>query len=103
MPEITPNREVITTHHFDIDVTPAQIVWSKRDLEVDERKAALQSKAKQIFKFAVDAEVAKETDEYPTTQYNPAIVDVARIAFETRMSAINSAVTHEDVDALMET
>jgi len=103
MPEIIPNREIITTHHFNIDVVPAQIVWGKRELEVDERKNQLQNAAKQAFKFVVDAEVAKETDEYPTTQYNAATVDVARIVFETRMSAINSAVTHEDVDALMET
>ena len=102
MPEVIPNREIITTHHFNIDVTPAQIVWSKRELEVDERKGGLQNNAKQVFKSVVDAEVKKEIDEYPETQYNASTVDAARITFEARINAINSAVTHEDIDALGE-
>lgn len=101
MPDVIPNREIITTHHFNIDVTPAQIVWGKRELEVEERKGGLQDQAKQVFKSVVNAEIKKQTDEYPETQYDAAIVDAARVVFETRMSAINSAVTHEDVDVLM--
>ena len=100
MPDVIPNREITTTHYFNIDVTPAQIVWGKRELELDERKNVLQVRAKQVFKFAVDSEVKKETDEYPETQYDAAVVDAARVAFEARMDAISSAVTHEDIDAL---
>lgn len=100
MPDVISNREIITTHYFNIDVTPAQIVWNKRELEVDERKGGLQAKAKQVFKSVVDAEVKKETDEYPETQYDAAVVNAARVAFEARMDAISSAVTHEDIDAL---
>lgn len=102
MPEVIPNREIITTHHFNIDVTPVQIVWGKRELEVDERKNGLQGNAKQVFKSVVDAEVKKQTDEYPETQYDAATVDAARLAFEARMSVINAAITHEDIDALGE-
>lgn len=102
MPDLVPNREMITTYHFDIDVEPAQIVWGKRAVEVDERKDDLRTKAKAEFKAVVDAEVAKETDQYPDTQYDPAVVDAARAAFENRMDTIFAAVTHEDVDALME-
>jgi hypothetical protein len=100
MPDVIPNREITTTHYFNIDVTPAQIVWGKSELELDERKNVLQVRAKQVFKFAVDSEVKKETDEYPETQYDAAVVDAARVAFEARMDAISSAVTHEDIDAL---
>ena len=50
----------------------------------------------------VDAEVAKETDQYPETQYDAAVVDAARIVFEARMDEIAAATTHEAVDALME-
>jgi hypothetical protein len=99
-PELVPDREIITTHQINIDVEPAQIVWSKRDLEVGERKDGLQAQAKAAFKTVVDAEVAKETDEYPETQYDAAVVDAARIVFEARMDEIAAATTHEDVDAL---
>jgi hypothetical protein len=101
MPDLLPNREMITTHHIDIDVEPAQIVWGKRAIEVDERKDGLRSQAKAAFKAVVDAEIAKETDAYPETQYDPAVVDAARIVFEARMDAIAAATTHEAVDALM--
>ena len=102
VPETAPNREMITTHEINIDVEPAQIVWSKRDIEVDERKSVLEAEAKDKFKAVVDAEVAKETDAYPETQYDAAVVDAARIVFEARMDQIAVAATHEDVDALME-
>jgi hypothetical protein len=100
MPDLVPNREMVTTHHFDIDVTPAQIVWGKREIEVEERKDILRSEAKFAFQRVVQAEVAKETDQYPETQYDAAVVDAARVVFESRMDAIATAVTHEDVDAL---
>jgi len=100
MPDLVPNREMVTTHHFDIDVTPAQIVWGKRAVEVEERKDGLRAAAKAAFKAVVDAEIAKETDLYPETQYDAAVVDAARAVFEARMDAIALATTHEDVDAL---
>ena len=100
LPDLVPNREIMTTHHIDIDVEPAQIVWGKRGLEVEERKDGLRAQAKADFKAVVDAEIAKETDQYPETQYDPAVVDAARVVFEQRMDAIAAAVTHEDVDAL---
>lgn len=102
MPDLVPNREIITTHQINIDVEPAEIVWSKREMQVDERKDALRHLAKLVFKGVVDAEVAKETDQYPETQYDPNVVDAARIIFESRMTAISAATTHADIDALME-
>jgi hypothetical protein len=101
-PELTPDREIITTHEINIDVEPAQILWSKRDVEVEERKDGLRGVARSEFKAVVDAEVAKETDQYPETRYDAAVVDAARVVFEARMDEISAATTHEDVDALME-
>jgi hypothetical protein len=100
MPDLVANREMVTAHHFNIDVEPAQIVWGKRDIEVDERKDGLRAQAKAEFKVVVDAEVAKETDQYPETQYDAAVVDAARVVFEARMDEIAAATTHEAVDAL---
>jgi len=60
----------------------------------------LRTMVKQVFKSVVNAESAKETDNYPETQYDAATVDAARVLFEARIDAINSAVTHEDINAL---
>jgi hypothetical protein len=100
VPETVPNREVITTHYIDIDVEPAQILWSKRELEVEERKEVLRSQAKELFKAVINAEVLKGVDEWPETQYDAATVEAARVLFEARMNEINDAATHDAVDKL---
>jgi len=102
MPDLVPNREIMTTHQINIDVEPAEIVWSKRELEVEERKDGLVSVAKAEFKAVVDAEIAKETDQWPETQYDATVVEAARVVYEARRVEIEAAVTHEDVDALTE-
>lgn len=99
-PDIVGNREIITTHYFDLDSSPPQIVWRKRDLSVEERKEGLRNAAKQKFQKVVNAEIQKEVDEFPETQYDAAVVDAARQVFEARMVQINAASTHEEVDAL---
>ena len=101
MPDLVPNREMVTTHNFYIDVTPAQIVWGKRELTIYERKNSLTTEAKLKFQMAVQAEVMKETDQYPETQYDAIAVEDARIVFESTIDKINLANTHEDIDALM--
>jgi hypothetical protein len=60
------------------------------------------AQAKAEFKAVVDAEVAKETDQWPETQYDAAVVEAARGVYEARRTAIDAAATHEDVDALIE-
>jgi hypothetical protein len=100
IPDITPNREYRTDHYFDLDSTPARIVWNKAQMSVDDRKNGLISEANRAFQEVVTAEVRKQTDEYPETQYDAAVVEAARAVFEARRDAIALAVTHEDVDAL---
>jgi len=99
-PDLTDNREIITTHSFDLTADPAQIVWAKRELTVDERKGALRSQANAEFQQAVDAEVAKQLDDDPTTVYDPDVVATAQATLNTKLAAIDAATTHEDVDAL---
>ena len=42
----------------------------------------------------------KEVDEFPSTQYDPAVVAAAQDVYEARVTAVNAATTHEDIDAL---
>lgn len=99
-PEVILNREYITTHSFDLTVEPAQIVWSKAEMTPEDRKSGLVGRANQAFQQVVQAEIKKQTDEFPETQYDAAVVEAARVVFEARRIAIDAATTHEEVDAL---
>lgn len=93
-----PNREIITTHVIDIDKSPAEIVWSKRELTIDERKDGLKGQVKATYQAVVQNELRKELDEFPETQYDPQVVAAAQATYESAMIAINALATHEDVD-----
>jgi hypothetical protein len=99
-PAVIPNRQQYTGHTFDITKDPVEIIWGVQDITAEDRKGGLRSQAAAAFQQVVQEEMRKEVDEFPTTQYNAATVDAARIAFETRVAAINAATTHEQLDAL---
>lgn len=96
-PAIT-NRQQYTEHSFDLTKDPVEIVWGVRDITVDERKEVMRNAAKAEFQRVVQEELRKQTDEYPETQYNAATVDAARVAFESKVNAINAATTHDQLD-----
>jgi hypothetical protein len=99
-PPLTPNRQMYTSHHFDITKDPVEIVWGVVDITAEDRKGGMRSQAAAAFQQVVQEEMRKEVDDFPETQYNAATVDAARIAFETRVTAINAATTHDELDAL---
>ena len=99
-PDLVADREMFTTHSFDLEATPAQIVWAKRELTVSERKSSLVASANADFEKVVRRELAKEIDNYPPTQYDAAAVAIAQANYESRVDAINAAETHDDVDGL---
>jgi len=99
-PDLVDNREIVTTHSFDLDADPAQIVWAKRELTVDERKGALVGQANIAFQEAVNVETAKQLDDDPASVYGAAAVATAQTTLTDRLAAINAATTHDEVDAL---
>lgn len=99
-PDITLNREVLTTHSFNLEVTPAQIVWGKRDMEIAERQDSIKTEAAITYSLVVEAELKKEIDDYPTTQYDAAAVAAAQTTYESKIDAVNAATTHDALDAL---
>lgn len=98
-PDVTENREIMTTHVIDIDTSPAEIVWSKRELTVDERKSGLIGQAKAEFQAVVDAQLAVEMAEDDASGDLDA-VSAAKAVKDARIATINAATTHEEVDAL---
>jgi hypothetical protein len=99
-PELIPHRQMYTSHSFDLTKDPVEIVWGVVDITAEDRKGGLRSQAAFVFRQVVQEEIRKEVDDFPETQYNAATVDAARIAFETRVTAINAATTHDELDAL---
>ena len=99
-PDLTAERQVYDGHTFDISVDPVQIVYAVRDLTVDERKVSLLSQAQATYRAAVQAEMTKEIDEFPSTQYDAAAVAAAQDTYEARVTVVNAATTHDEVDAL---
>ena len=98
-PDLVDNREIITTHSFDLDADPAQIVWAKRELTVDERKGALIGQAKAEFQAVVDAQLQIEMADDDASGDLDA-VSAAKAVKDARIAAINAATTHDEVDAL---
>lgn len=98
-PTIT-NRQYHTGHTFDITKDPVEIVYGVGDITVEGRKDHHASVYKAAFQQVVTEEVRKETDGFPETQYDAAVVDAARAEFEANMTALTALTTHEQLDAL---
>jgi hypothetical protein len=98
-PDLVDNREIMTAHSFDLDADPAQIVWAKRELTVDERKGALRGQANAEFQAVVDAQLQIEMADDDASGDLEA-VSTAKAAKDARIAAINAATTHDEVDAL---
>lgn len=101
IPELTPNREIMTTHTFDITKTPVEIIWGKRDLTVDERKGSLSGLAKGIFQQVVQQQMQLQMSADPAEEFDTSIVDAAKATLTARLAEIDDATTHEEVDDLM--
>lgn len=99
-PAIIPNRQYYTGHTFDLSKDPVEIVYGVEDISVEGRKDALKNIAKLAFQKVVQEETRKQTDEYPETQYDAAVVEAARLAFEARFAQIDAVTTHDELDAL---
>jgi hypothetical protein len=99
-PDIVPNREIYTTHHFNIDAEPAQIVWGSREVSVEERQEMLISAQKAAYTAVVNAEAAKEVNDNPDDFYDAAVAAAAKATRDANIVAITAASTHDELDAL---
>ena len=98
-PDLVDNREIMTAHSFDLDADPAQIVWAKRELTVDERKGALVGQANSAFQEVANEQTQIEVDDTDASGDLDA-VSAAKVVKDARIAAINAATTHDEVDAL---
>jgi len=101
IPDTVVNREYVTTHTFDLSKTPAEIVWAKGTYSVEDRRGSLKSQAKSVFNQAVQEQARLEMSENPSEALDLEAVTTARATLTARLAALDAAVTHEDIDALM--
>jgi hypothetical protein len=99
-PDLVPNREYVTYHTIDANKTPAEIIWHKAELTVEDRKNGLIGAAKGEFQRVVNEETKKQIGDNPAEVYDPVAVEAAKTTMEAKIVAVNAATTHEDLDAL---
>ena len=101
-PDLTPNREILTTHSIDITKNPIEIIWEKRSLSVEERKDSLIGQANfSVTMLENQLQMATTAGNTERVTQLTAEIATATAARDAKITAVNAAVTHEDVDALM--
>ena len=100
-PDVAENRETITTYMIDINKTPAEIVWSKRELTVNERKHGLIGQVKITFQQAVYEQLRIEMADDDASGDLEA-VSAAKAVKDARIAEINAATTHEEINLLQD-
>lgn len=101
-PDLVENREIVGTHTIDITKNPIEIVWSKVELTVDDRKGALIGQAEfPVFLLQRQLETATAANNTETIASLNSQIQEATTTKDARIVLINAATTHEDLDALL--
>jgi hypothetical protein len=101
-PELTTNREILTTHSINITKNPIEIVWEKRSLSVAERKDSLISQANfTVTMLENQLQMATQMNNTDRIAELTAQIEAATPVRNAKVAAVTAATTHEEVDALM--
>lgn len=99
-PDVNPMREYINGYVFNLEATPAEIVWQLAYLTVDDRKGMLISEANSKYQAVITAEMNKETDPDPDSHMDMAVVQAANTVYTERVAQVNACTTQEELDAI---
>ena len=94
-PAITQHRQRYTSHTFNIDIEPVQIIYGVEDILVDDRKTAMKQDAGMQFNMLLQR-MANNPDTY-----DAAALQIAKDSVAPRHAAIDACATHDELDALM--
>jgi hypothetical protein len=100
-PDIISTRQRYTSHSFDLNADPVQIVWGICDITIEERKSLMKNKFKQDFRQVVDEQINLQLSDDPGEQLDVSVVETARTVMLAKEAAVDAATTHEDLDALL--
>jgi len=94
-PDIIPHRQKYTSHTFNIDIEPVQIIYGVEDILVDDRKTSMKQNAGMQFNMLLQR-MANNPDNY-----DAAALQIAKDAIAPKQAAIDACTTHDELDALM--
>lgn len=94
-PPITPHRQAHTSHVFDVTTDPVHIVYGTYDIAVDDRKAGMKAGTN----FPYQEEMQKQMKD--PSLYDPKKLKAAKDSVAAKVTAIEAATTHDELDALM--
>jgi len=100
-PAITSDRQRYTSHSFDLNTDPVQIVWGIDNITVEERKSSLKNKFEQEFRRVVDQQTNLQLSDNPSEQFDASKMAMAGSKMQAKEAAVDAATTHEDLDALL--
>lgn len=90
-PEINPKRQGFTGHHFELDKTPAEIVWDPYDFSIEERQGSLKMRANYEYQEALKGlNRIRDAD----------IIASIKTDFDAKITEIEAATTHDQLDLL---
>lgn len=96
-PSITANRQMYTSHSFDLTKDPVEIVYAVADISVSDRKKDLISKANFEYQEVVNVQTRLEIADASGDM--DAII-AAKTAKDSKIAAINNCSTHDELDDL---
>jgi hypothetical protein len=97
-PNITPHRQMIDGHSFDLTKNPVEIVWRVVDVSVDQRKEMILSELDQKSFQIVHDELIKE---FNGVSSNFDMVQAAILTYREKKAEINALKSHEEIDQFM--
>ena len=94
-PAITAHRQGYTAHTFNLTTDPVQIVYGTYDISVTDRKNGMKANAN----IGFQQEMQKQMND--PAAYDPAKLQAAKNAIAPKITAIEAAATHDELDALL--
>ena len=94
-PAITAHRQGYTAHTFNLTTDPVQIVYGTYDISVTDRKNGMKANAN----IGFQQEMQKQMND--PAAYDPAKLQAAKNAIAPKITAIEAATTHDELDALL--
>ena len=101
-PALVPYRQGWNGPFYRLELDPAEIYYTVYDFTVDERKGGMNGQNTSQFNQVVAFETKKETDSYPDSHYDPAVVEVAQLRYQQIRDEITAATTQDELDAIQE-
>ena len=94
-PAIIPHRQDYTAHTFDLTKDPIEIVYNVVDISVADRKVGMKANAEMAYQQEMQNQMMD------SMAYDPIKLQAAKDSISPKISAIEFATTHDELDALM--